>query len=427
MKVETFKSIILFLLVMLSFLLSFLLWSYQPRYDSVYDPSDIGDIDIDVGGDQLSMSELIRPNKIIIHHDYDVFGFKKATDMQSFYEEMSNWVVYDYEVNNYESTVVEGRTIDITFPYNLPINYIRSIFKLESKDVLPNWSFNTISIGLNADNHSLDVTVVSANKTNQLTASIDKTENYERVVQLMNQTKGLQSLMPFELTDKTIYIPRDAFSLPRKTLVANELNPNLFVNALFRNPSLVTQNRLEAIFTDGQRGMRILNDGKTMEYTNPVESSVMEQNELELLSWSVDRINDHNGWTNMYYLDRIHHAKNEVVYRMALDGYPIYDFYNISLLSQEWRDQNLFQYERTLVRLGNTLSSVSTELMSGDDVRRFIETQQINKEEIKDITIGYYLSTVDKHSFLLEPSWFIVYEDQWRRVTRQDLQHSLTN
>lgn len=425
MNLETVKSIILFLLVMLSFFLSLLLWSYQPRYDSIYDPSYVGDVD--VGGTELSMNDLIRPNKILFHHDYQTYGFQKATDRLQFYEQMNNWVVYEYELNSLQNTDKKQQTIDITFSYNLPIDYIRSVFKFENRETLPDWTFDTITIGLNEQNHSLDVTVVSTDKVNQLTATIDKTENYERVVQVMNQLSNLQPLMAFELSDKTIYIPRDSFSLPRKTLVAKEINPNLFVDALFRNPSLVTQNRLEAVFTDGQRGMRLLNDGKTMEYTNPVESSGIEQDEIELLNWSVERINDHKGWTNTYYLDRIHHQKNEVVYRMSYDGYPIYDFYNIALMSQEWRDQNLYQYARTLVRLGNSLSTVSTELMSGDDVKRFIEIQNINEKEIKDITIGYYLSTIDKHSFLLEPSWFIVYEDQWRRVTKQDLIHSLTN
>src|SRR5699024_5588131 len=182
----------------------------------------------------------------------------------------------------------------------------------------------------------------------------------------------LQQLMPFELTDRTIYIPEDSFELPKRTLVANELSVDLFVNALFRNPSLVTQNRVESVYTDGQRGMRVLNDVKTIEYTNPVQTSTVNQPILELLDWSVERVNDHKGWTNSYTIDRIRPNKNEVTFRMNYDGYPVYDFYNISTMTQEWRDQNLYRYDRTLIQLGNSLNSVSTELMSGQEVKQFI-------------------------------------------------------
>lgn len=423
MNVETIKSIALTILVMMSLLLSFLLWSYQPKYETVFDPSYVGEVD--VGGKEKSLDETISPSRFVFQMYETDYGFQKMSDKEDFYNSMNEWVIYDYEIVEEEMSSIDGRQVNMSFAYDLPLEYLQSIFKFEGKEDLPNWSFNHISIGVNDTNQSLQIQVESKNKQYTFLASIDKTENYQQVAKLMGRPQQLQELMPFELADETIFIPKESFELPRRTLVANELNPNLFVNALFRDPSLVTQNRIEAVFTDGQRGMRILNDGKTMEYTNPIQSSVTNQNTLELLEWSIERINDHKGWTNDYRLDQIDSAKDEIAFRMTYDDYPIYDFYNIALLRQEWRDQNLFRYERTLVSLDNSLSSVSTELMSGQEVKQFIESQNINVEEIRDITIGYYLSTIDRHSFLLEPSWFIVYDDQWRRVTKQDMAQPL--
>lgn len=425
MNIETVKSFTLFILVMISLFLSFLLWSYQPKYETIFDPSYVGEVD--VGGTEKSKSDVIRPHKVTFHMYETAYGFSSSNDKESFYEQMHEWIVYDYKITEKAVDPIVGRHVDVEFAYDLPVDYLRSVFKFENKDELPNWTFNQLSIGVNDTNQSLEIQIASANERYTLIASVDKTENYQYVTKLMGRPQQLQELMPFELADKTVYIPKESFQLPRRTLVANEINPNLFVNALFRNPSLVTQNRIEAVFTDGQRGMRLLNDGKTLEYTNPVQSAAANQDVLELLDWSVERINDHKGWTNNYIVDNIRTNKSEITFRMVYDGYPIYDFYNISTMKQEWRDQNLYRYDRALVRLGNSLSSVSTELMSGQEVRQFIETQQINIDEIKDITIGYYLSTIDKHSFLLEPSWFIVYDDQWRRVTKQDMKRPLEN
>src|SRR5699024_12426676 len=94
MNYETIKSFILFVLVGISFLLSFILWTYQPKYDLLYDTSYVHDVD--GGGSEKTKNELIQPGRIIFHTDEQISVFKKPTERQRFFQELASWVLFGY-------------------------------------------------------------------------------------------------------------------------------------------------------------------------------------------------------------------------------------------------------------------------------------------------------------------------------------------
>jgi len=51
----------------------------------------------------------------------------------------------------------------------------------------------------------------------------------------------------------------------------------------------------------------------------------------------------------------------------------------------------------------------------------------LNKEYINDIQIGYYLNFFDdNHSLILEPSWYILYQDDWIRIYPMDFEQNFS-
>src|SRR5699024_8255665 len=102
----------------------------------------------------------------------------------------------------------------------------------------------------------------------------------------------------------------------------------LFIDALFSNPSLVKPNQEEAFFTDGQRGMRIFQDGRYLEFIHPIETNDEKLEPAELVDKSIDHINAHKGWNNEYHLESLNPAIGKVEYRLYYDGVPVYDFNN---------------------------------------------------------------------------------------------------
>src|SRR5690625_1961042 len=96
MSYETIKSFVLFLLVGISLFLSFILWSYQPNYEFVYDASYVNEGD--VGGSERTKTEIIQANNIVFIQDDYILGFEDPTEQNVFYREMMDWVLYEYKV-----------------------------------------------------------------------------------------------------------------------------------------------------------------------------------------------------------------------------------------------------------------------------------------------------------------------------------------
>lgn len=220
-------------------------------------------------------------------------------------------------------------------------------------------------------------------------------------------------------SEAPIYIPKDSVSMLESTLVAGAMEPEQFVNVLFSNPSLVTPNIGEAYFTDGQRGMRILHDGKLLEFINPIQSTFDQMDVIDLLDRSIGNINEHKGWTNDYLLEEINKQLNGVRYRLYYNGYPVFNYQNLAIIEQQWRQNELYQYVRPLLYLNNILDTELVELPDANELIYYLENNsKLEVETIKDIKIGYHLSYIDEvsYSFTLSPSWYVKLAGNWTKI-----------
>src|SRR5690625_2300175 len=94
MSYETIKSFIFVILVSSSLLLSFILWTYQPNYELIYDASYVNEAD--VGGGERTKSDIIQANNILFIQNENIYSFSKPTEKNDFCKEMEDWVLYDY-------------------------------------------------------------------------------------------------------------------------------------------------------------------------------------------------------------------------------------------------------------------------------------------------------------------------------------------
>src|SRR5690625_361828 len=149
MNRETIKTFILAVLVALSFLLSYILWSYQPKYEMFYDASYINEVD--VGGTERTRNDLVRPSHIFFQQYnadlemYDTLGFTRPSDEYTFYKEIATWSLTDVNVNENQTehtTPEEERFIEIMFPSVLSAQLLESIFTITDDVELPTWSFD---------------------------------------------------------------------------------------------------------------------------------------------------------------------------------------------------------------------------------------------------------------------------------------------
>src|SRR5699024_12626876 len=97
MKYESIKTFILVVLIFISFVLSFIVWSYQPNFESLSEESQVSEID--VGGEEKTKNELIEPIKIVFNNKGNIKSFKEQKDRRAMYKELATWLMDVVEVN----------------------------------------------------------------------------------------------------------------------------------------------------------------------------------------------------------------------------------------------------------------------------------------------------------------------------------------
>lgn len=418
MNKETIKSFILVVLVAASFLLSFILWSYQPNYEYLYDASYVNEVDI--GGSEKSKNEIIKPSLIVFKEANKVLGFKDMINQQQFYKTLTSWELYDFKVKPLTKRPEYDRFVEIVFPTNIPSELLRNIFTFHDDVELPDWTFSRALITLDEESKSMKLRIISINHDEMIETTVEKSDAYRLVNSFLETGRSLEAYTELKESNDPVYVPTNKPDLATKTLVGSKIGAEQFINALFTNPNLVTHNVKEDYFTDGQRGMRIVQDGRLLQFINPLQEKYAHTNVMELLDRSLEHINEHKGFTNNYYLEQIRPATSTVKYRLYYEGYPVYNYASLSLIEQSWREQDLHQYNRSLFRIGNLLNTTDTDILTGLEVVKYIqEDESLNLENIQNIQVGYVLQMLeDDHSLVLEPNWFIQYEGEWIKFSK---------
>lgn len=422
MKFETVKSFILTILVGVSLLLTFSLWSYQPNYKPFYNSSYINEVDL--GGTEETKKEIVRPDSIIFHKNHSYFGFEDPTYQQRLYEDMQSWTLNDFRIREGNGRPTNDLQVEVIFSDALPMEIANSLFKFNKEVSLPSWSFKRMFITFNEESLSLKVQFLSLDDHEKAEAVINNSKVYEQLWSHISSLKELDEYILYEPNYTPIYLPANKVEMTRRSLAVKSVRPNMLVNALFSNPSVVSLNIGEAYFSDGQRGMRVLQDGRSIEFINPIEANYERVDPVDLLDNSIMNINEHKGWTNAYKLEVIDKSINRVRYRQQYEGYPVYDSNNLTIIEQQWRNRELYQYFRPLFSLDNSLGSDPVELPSGNAIVDYLKNNSnYNSDKIKDIRVGYHLVYLDNtsYSITLEPAWYMNYNEDWKELTIDEL------
>ncbi|WP_373894340.1 YycH family regulatory protein [Virgibacillus sp. CBA3643] len=422
MKLETIKTFVLIILIAFSLLLTFGLWNYQPNYETQNLSSVINEVDIGGGGDETK-STIVEPNEIIFHADNQHFGYTDPDDRLSLYQDMQAWEMTNFETSETDGRIDQNDEVEVIFPDDLPMEMVNRIFTFnEEIEEFPSWSFDRMYFSFEEDITSISVEFVSIDGRQQASAVINASDHYEQLWNAITSTEELSEFVLFDEGGPPIYIPSDSVTMEQKSAVAiSGISPNNMVNALFPNPSLVSESNTsitdsgETYYSDAQRGMTVGQYGGSMEYVNPQSSDAERGTAVELLESSILNINEHNGWTEDYKLAGLQASAGNVNYRMYYLGYPVFNNAGLATIEQEWQNQTLTKYTRSLFRLNDTLDSHAVDLPSGSEVIYFLQnglSPNYELENIQGLEIGYRM-TVNRDYVSLEPTWYMKYNEGW--------------
>lgn len=438
MKIETVKSFTLIVLIGISILLSYTLWSYQPNSSSTIGGETVNK-EMDVGGlsDKRKRS-MIKPSEMIFHTQDSNYGFINAADRDQLYEQMQNWVITNFEANaSEEAFTIANNGVELFFPDEIPIEMMNSLFSFGSDEVIfPSWSVNRIFISFLHESKSLQLEFISSENNRISRAVINDTESYELLLSMITDIdeEKLQKYIAINQETTPIYIPAESVSLPTYSITPKDINPKLFVNILFSNPSVVRETNSETIgeayFTDS-RQLSVYSDRMRMEYVNHATLNMEEETfitEVDLLDRTIIDINSHYGWSRIeeYRLEDINSQINRVSFQMYYKGYPVFSNYRLSTIQQRWgylqNSMQLIEYNRPLFLFDSEFRLREVDdLQSGENVIAYLKNHtDITLENIQDIRIGYELiykrDDPDSEFIELHPMWYKKENGIWQKI-----------
>lgn len=425
-KWEQFKTVLLTVLVGLSLLLTVALWNYQPKIEQL-DPTTTYIHETQLSGKTQTKADIVQPMQIIYHKQGEFYGLKSTINQSFMYKEMLNWTLYDFH-NVGDSTQMKDNGIEIIFPTKIPIQIIPEIFKSEEHPKLSSWSFDRMYITLNNQSTPESILFVTEDGQRKMEAKIQNGNLKEFIGRYIKNDTILTQYIMFGVNDNNpIYLPKGEVSLPKKTYPTSILSTQPLINVLFNDPSLVRQNLSNygiIKYTDGSRRMNVSQNEHIMNFINPFTEDFKTVDREELINNSLDFMNDHLGWTDDYTLYDISESTNTIKFRLSMDGYPVFDNNQLSVIEQSWRDQEIYEYNRSLIHLTTPFESEGQKVVlpSGEEIKTFIEKypQKYFPYLIGDIAIGY---TIHEKSFILslEPAWFIKYNGEWQEIKVEDM------
>lgn len=427
---EHLKSAVLVILIALSVLLTFSIWTYTPPYATVGD-TPVVDIAI---AEKKRTSDIIKPYRMLVSNSgaAGVKGSLQSTEMENLTSLMRTWTLDMPRLVDNEPTVEEinafireENQLVFYYPTEIPIQSFRQVLSFNDQAV-PDFSFNHLIVHWENDEGDIDMHINFLNSVSQrifrsnvlevdVMEFLSRVEDMDRRLPIFNEItrEGIQSL----------YVSSVQVPLEEYTFGMEEVSPEKFKNALFSNPNLVRSNPVGTSsqqYTDDSALMNIEYGPRRISYVHPASETELPGDSATLLANSIEFVNEHEGWTDDYRLTRINEVGQQISFQMHLKGLPVYSDTMATDMIQYWGIEQVYRYIRPYYTLNQSSPFRTTrkQLPSGQFIYDYLETQKtVDMNLVTDIKPGYYVKRDPAQPILiLEPYWFYQVGETWIRI-----------
>ncbi|WP_152657498.1 YycH family regulatory protein [Oceanobacillus sp. CFH 90083] len=420
MKLETAKSLLLIILIGTSLILTFGMWNYRAEYEPLNDVESIDEADL--GGETKDVDDVIKPNNIVFKMNGQFFSYANPADSMQLFEDIQRWKLTDIQNRAAEDDRESGAEAEIIFPTEVPLSLFDSILNVDNT-LRSNTNFyvDRFYIALNEETGVLQVQFVSTDGEEVVEGTIHSTEHYERLLSIFNELddEAYEERELISGTAKDIYIPIEAKSMKSFTYTFDTTDAVTIRNIMFTNPNVVNISESapgSIMYRTDNRQLNISNHG--MRFIDVAERN-NEPTDTNVLRQSMEKINEHKGFTDDYRLESF--TEDSIAYRLYRFQYPVVNnsYMDLSMIYQEWQNDQLSEYNRSLISLDTVINTSSKELRSGNEIILSIQ-QGENAADIDDVQIAYRLTIGSNENgedyVLLEPNWYQRIDNSWSTV-----------
>ncbi|HHY74910.1 MAG TPA: hypothetical protein GX497_17110 [Bacillus bacterium] len=425
MNFEKAKSIVLLLLVILSLVLTYGIWTFQPQYDFRHKTNLLHTVNI---GEKRQFNEVIKPIQFIYHHGglhYRLTDYLLTNDV---YQMVMNISGLEYEQITFsskeqlESALLQSSSLELIYPVNLPINIVNYIMgSIRQEWDLP--YFDRIVVNLSKEPALYFVSSIS-DQAVKLKIESNEINNLREKLEL-NYDQNSPYFTIRGNHGQILYLPEKRVDLRELTFSTEDISSSDFKNALFTDLKGVKQYNLnngEESFTDGIRALEISKNQEMMRFINPANQEVYELEPGEMILKSIEFVNEHSGWTDSYSLMDWSKNNHSVNFRLMVNGYPVFSQNGAAIIYESWRDNEIYEYVRSLINLRFNIASEqkTVVLPSGRELLSYLTQVKphFTLSSLEAAFIGYDLAekNINTAVVTVQPKWYIKYDGKWEDV-----------
>jgi regulatory protein YycH of two-component signal transduction system YycFG len=449
---EHIKSISLTVLILLSLILTWSLWTFKPSHPTLQDARTVKKQMVEVE-EQLELSDVVYPTQIVYHKGDELYGVEASDIIENFHKQL-NKTKFTFETNSKndqifdpnEKFLSDNEYIEVIYPAAMTQEVYKEVFSFETENISSKPP-NVDRIFLYQNNPSSNIEGYLVSYQSMRKQKIKAIDNDALSPLMKNVDKFLKEgeFVPYishDLEERThvgdvrindrLYFPKYSIHVNRNAYISRAVNEDTkdkYKKALFKDPLSVksaTTNTNEITFTDGTALMVINELQNRFTYTNfagPTDGSMSVNSPL---FQSIDYINTHAGWggRNKYILS--HLSSSSAGFWLHVDELPVLD--SEMQMSLSWNENELYQYQRSMIELDIESPyypeeiSEPVSLPSGQAVVNELIESDYNINYIKDVRIGFTMRRQSEpHVYFLEPKWFIYFENKgWYPLFKKD-------
>lgn len=422
---ETIKSFALFSLIALSVLLTFVIWTYTPKYETI---ESVSALDISIA-EKRKIENLIMPYKVVYNGEV-LKGTQNELRLEELQKEMKAWDILSlqlksekYQVGQLKEILKTQQSMLIYYHGEVPLRAFETIYPLKDSNVSES-TFDRVLITFSEK--EVRMSFINRKQEYYYDAIVNVKNKEALQAFLQTWTNEMETYQAVEsIESQYVATATSETTINQNIFYKEEIIPQKFRDALFTDPNAVRRSQItqqKEEYADNHAIMTVDTKNKMLNFVYPSAESNEIAIPSELLFQSVDFINEHGGWTDDFRFTYLNPITRTIKFTLFTDGLPVYgDVSGMTEILTTAGNNRMFKYVRPYYSFDKTLliEREAVEMPAGIEILQKIKEQKkIDIERIEDVAMGYILvQDFERNLFILEPHWFYLINNQWYRYT----------
>jgi regulatory protein YycH of two-component signal transduction system YycFG len=414
---EKIKSVLLTLLVVFSLVQSYFLAYSMPSMEAKVN-TELDYVKAELLGEEEKTKNLVFPEQLVIHLGEDkhtVFFPNTLPYYKLIFEKLQGRAfqgMQSYSINSIDWDQIrrENKGVELRFGRAIPFELLQQVFQIDG-DFLPSRdSIERIWIYSSTDSEEVQTFFFSADGVNvyeslRADLTIGDVEGYVSYGQYWD---------PYTSVDGELYVPDEPITrlvkmeVPFIRYTTEQMQDNLF----FDPRSTRTIQDIKdgpKFYTDGNRGLKIEQNGTWMTYTDTMAPTNGEDNMIDNIMAATSFVNQHGGWNGKHqWVQGLSSEEENIIrFQQYYRDVPIVSDTTMNLGYMQMTLQQGFvsSYNRSLLILGDEVKNKSTRKLPGGSELRQTINDLVQAGRNIEALFPAYRPTMGEESIILNPVW----------------------